>query len=260
MAALASWLDARFHGGRWLVRIEDVDVPRCSPAHALTILEQLRQLGLEWDGELVYQSQRGELYRHALEQLVASGWAYPCGCTRKEVPGLYPGTCAGGLKGKTPRSTRLRTWEAGQDIVLDWHDRWLGPQRQNLTREVGDFVLHRADGIFAYQLAVVVDDGEQQVSHVVRGQDLVDNTPRQLHLQRLLGYPRPAYLHTPLVLAADGQKLSKQTGATALDLSDPVQTLQRAGTVLGLPALSGSTPAGWLEQALPLWESISPGG
>ncbi len=260
MAALASWLDARFHGGRWLVRIEDVDGPRCSPRHTVTILEQLRQLGLEWDGEIVYQSQRGELYRQALEQLVASGWAYPCGCTRKQVPGIYPGTCAGGLNGRTPRSTRLRTREGEGEIVLDWHDRWLGPQRQNLTREVGDFVLHRADGIFAYQLAVVVDDGEQQVTHVVRGQDLVDNTPRQVHLQRLLGYPSPAYLHTPLVLAADGQKLSKQTGATALDLSDPVVALQRAGTVLGLPALSGSAPGGWLEQALPLWASISPGG
>lgn len=253
VAALASWLDARFHRGRWLVRIEDVDGPRCSPAHTSTILEQLRGLGLDWDGELVYQSERGALYRQALEELTSRGWAYPCGCTRKQVPGIYPGTCAAGLQGKTARSTRLRTRQGEEEIVLDWHDRWLGPQRQNLTREVGDFVLHRADGVWAYQLAVVVDDAEQQVTHVVRGQDLVDNTPRQLHLQRLLGYPQPRYLHTPLVLAADGQKLSKQTGATALDLSDPVGALQRAARVLGLPAIQADTPAAWLEQATRAW-------
>lgn len=253
VAALASWLDARFHEGRWLVRIEDVDGPRCSPAHTSTILGQLRRLGLDWDGEPVYQSERGALYRQALEELSSRGWTYPCGCTRKEVPGIYPRTCASGLNGKTARSTRLRTSRGEEEIVLDWHDRWLGPQRQNLTREVGDFVLRRADGIWAYQLAVVVDDAEQQVTHVVRGQDLVDNTPRQLHLQRLLGYPHPAYLHTPLVLAADGQKLSKQTGATALDLSDPVGALQRAARVLGLPPIPGSKPAVWLEQAARVW-------
>ncbi len=262
VAALASWLDARFHAGRWLVRIEDVDGPRCSPAHAATILEQLQRLGLEWDGELVYQSLRADLYRQALQRLVSAGWAYPCGCTRKEVPGLYPGTCAAGLNGKTARSTRLRTRQGEEEIVLDWHDRWLGPQRQNLTREVGDFVLHRADGIWAYQLAVVVDDADQGITHVVRGQDLADNTPRQLHLQRLLGVPHPEYLHTPLVLAADGQKLSKQTGATAVDLTHPVAALQRAAEVLGLPPIQAETPGRWLEQAVRAWpgQESSPGG
>ncbi|HEY1394143.1 MAG TPA: tRNA glutamyl-Q(34) synthetase GluQRS, partial [Methylibium sp.] len=226
VAALASWLDARAHGGRWLVRIEDVDIPRCVPGADQEILRQLNALGLRPDEPPLWQSQRSALYQAALNQLVASGWAYACGCTRKDIELalaakgggrhrhgelVYPGTCRpseGGLKGKAPRSMRLAAANRPADrmgaapLVVDWTDRRLGPQRQDVTHEAGDFVLHRADGLWAYQLAVVVDDAEQGITDVVRGEDLADNTPRQIHLQRCLGLPTPRYMHTPLVLGA----------------------------------------------------------
>jgi glutamyl-Q tRNA(Asp) synthetase len=231
-AALASWLDARAHGGRWLVRIEDVDAPRCVAGADALILAQLDGCGLRPDAPPLWQSTRGAAYGAALEALRTSDAAYPCGCTRREIesslsaPGagrprhaerVYPGTCRDGLHGKPARALRLRTQQPdGGDTVIDWHDRRLGAQRQNVTREVGDFVLRRADGLWAYQLAVVVDDAAQGVTHVVRGEDLADNTPRQIHLQRALGLPLPSYLHTPLVRAADGEKLSKGHGAKAI--------------------------------------------
>jgi glutamyl-Q tRNA(Asp) synthetase len=275
VAALASWLDARAAGGRWLVRIEDVDHPRCVPGGDRVILEQLAAVGLLPDEPPAWQSARSALYDAALAQLLAAGRAYPCACSRKEIDAalaalgrqharhgerVYPGTCRHGLGGRMARAWRLRTDAPdGGDVWIDWHDRRLGAQRQNLSTAVGDFVLKRADGLWAYQLAVVIDDAAQGISHVVRGEDLADNTPRQIHLQRALGLVTPVYLHAPLVLAADGQKLSKQNGAEPLDLADPLDTLRTAGAALGLP---GDLPAhgrpAWLEAAVAAWARAWP--
>jgi glutamyl-Q tRNA(Asp) synthetase len=270
LAALASWLDARAHDGRWLVRIEDLDAPRCVEGMDTEILRQLAACGLHPDAPPLYQSSRDVAYAEALAQLDTAGWVYPCGCTRKDVDDalaaagatqerhrerVYPGTCRperGGLAGKPARSIRMRTERDGRPVVIAWHDRRLGAQTQDVAREVGDFVLRRADGLWAYQLAVVVDDGWQGITHVVRGEDLADNTPRQILLQRALGLPRPLYLHTPLVLGADGQKLSKQNGATPLDVRDPLTALQAVGTVLGIAA-AGRTVGEWLASAVVAW-------
>ncbi|MDP2020984.1 MAG: tRNA glutamyl-Q(34) synthetase GluQRS [Hydrogenophaga sp.] len=267
VAALASWLDARAHGGTWIVRIEDVDTPRCVPGADRLILQQLATCGLVSDEPEVWQSERGALYLQALNQLVATDRAYPCGCSRKDIEAalhaaglgrerhhaaVYPGTCRpenGGLQGKPARAWRFAV--PSKPAVMTWTDRRLGPQAQNVAREVGDFILRRADGLWAYQLAVVVDDAAQGITHVVRGEDLADNTPRQIALQRALGLPLPAYLHTPLVLGANGEKLSKQNGAQALDLSEPVLALHRAAATLGLLAAAGSVPealAAWVAQ------------
>ncbi len=275
VAALASWLDARAHGGRWLVRIEDVDTPRCVAGADQAILGQLAACGLHPDGPVRWQSQRSDSYAAALQSLVDRGRAYSCGCSRKAIADaaasaghpperhgelIYPGTCRTGLHGLPARAWRLRCpgdGDAGQQApVTRWQDRRLGPQRQCVNTAVGDFVLRRADGLWAYQLAVVVDDADQGITDVVRGEDLADNTARQIVLQQALGLPRPRYLHTPLVLAADGQKLSKQNGAQALDLSSPatvLAALQGAATVLGLPACPGPTPGDWLAQASAAW-------
>ena len=275
VAALASWLDARAHGGQWLVRIEDIDTPRCMPGAVPFILQQLQVCHLLPDAPPLWQSRRGALYRQALERLQASGWAYPCGCSRKDIEAAqtargaarvrgvelpYPGTCRpenGGLRGKPPRAWRLRTGgrtaTGGAAETVAWVDRRLGPRRQNVERAVGDFVLLRADGLWAYQLAVVVDDADQRVTHVVRGEDLADNTPRQIWLQRALGVSAPAYLHTPLVLAADGCKLSKQNGAQALDLSDPQAALQAAAAHLDLHAPSDASGIG---ESLAYWVAV----
>lgn len=268
VAALASWLDARAHGGRWLVRIEDVDRGRCRQGLDAVILNQLGRCSLLPDEPPQWQSARGALYAQALERLVAAGHAYPCGCTRKAIAEalaaqgvphrrhgelVYPGTCRDGLQGRPARAWRLRSDDHGQAVVIHWLDRRLGPQQQDVTQAVGDFVLHRADGQTAYQLAVVVDDAEQGISHVVRGEDLADNTPRQILLQRRLGLATPVYLHTPLVLAADGHKLSKQNGAAAVDLADPLAALRHAGRALGLPDLTAATVADWLAAAVRAW-------
>ncbi|MDP1902100.1 MAG: tRNA glutamyl-Q(34) synthetase GluQRS [Rubrivivax sp.] len=269
VAALASWLDARAHGGDWLVRIEDVDEPRCRAGAAELILGQLAACGMQPDEPVWWQSQRGDAYRAALQALVASGRAYPCSCTRSEIDAvwaergvrhqpdaerIYPGTCRGGLHGKPARAMRLRA-----EGTVHWHDRRLGPQVQDVAREVGDFVLQRAGGLWAYQLAVVVDDAAQGITHVVRGEDLADNTARQILLQRALGLATPVYLHTPLVLAADGRKLSKQNGARALDLAAPVAALQEAAQVLALPRIEAQSPADWLAAAVPAWAGIITG-
>jgi glutamyl-Q tRNA(Asp) synthetase len=269
VAALASWLDARAHRGQWLVRIEDVDRPRCVAGSGRVMLDQLQRCGLVADELPVWQSSREDRYADALARLVAAGRAYPCGCTRKDIDDalaaqgrpharhgerVYPGTCRAGLAGKPARAWRLRTDDGhGGPVLVDWFDRRLGAQRQDVTHAVGDFVLRRADGLWAYQLAVVVDDAEQGITHVVRGEDLADNTPRQVLLQRALQLPTPAYLHTPLVLAADGHKLSKQNGAAALDLQDPVLALRRAGAVLGLSDLPPCTVGDWLAEAVRAW-------
>jgi glutamyl-Q tRNA(Asp) synthetase len=268
-AALASWLDARAHRGRWLVRIEDVDTPRCVAGAGEAILSQLAACGLLPDEAPWWQSQRHGAYQQALDHLVASQLAYPCGCTRRQIEAaldaagttrprhgerIYPGTCRDGLHGRPARAWRLRTSGAdGSHTVITWSDRRLGVQQQHLSTEVGDFVLRRADGLWAYQLAVVVDDAAQGITHVVRGEDLADNTPRQILLQRALGLATPRYAHTPLVLAADGQKLSKQNGARALDLHDPLALLQSAGHTLQLPVIQARTPADWLAAATRAW-------
>ena len=269
VAALASWLDARAHGGRWLVRIEDVDGPRCSAAAAEVILQQLACCGLLPDEPPVWQSSRGGAYAAVLAGLIGARQAYPCACSRSDIeqvlaergclPGrhrlaVYPGTCRDGLHGKPARAWRLRIADTpDQARSMDWQDRRLGAQSQDLAAEVGDVVLRRADGLWAYQLAVVVDDGWQGISHIVRGEDLADNTARQIHLQQLLGLATPAYLHTPLVRAADGQKLSKQTGAEALTLADPLAELRGAAAVLGLPPLAARNLADWLATACQAW-------
>ncbi|MDI9333482.1 MAG: tRNA glutamyl-Q(34) synthetase GluQRS [Cytophagales bacterium] len=217
VAALASWLDARAHGGRWLVRIEDVDTPRCIAGMDEIILNQLTAFGMVSDTPVRYQSQRTERYEAALAQLTAQNLVYRCSCSRSQIAmhgsGIYPGTCRQALPAGLPRSTspasqyayRLRVGEQ----LITWFDRRLGPHTQNLAKEVGDFVIKRADGLFAYQLAVVVDDLAQGVTHVVRGADLADNTARQIFLQGLLdkAYSKHPvqYLHVPLVLAADGK-------------------------------------------------------
>jgi glutamyl-Q tRNA(Asp) synthetase len=256
VAALASWLDARAHGGAWLVRIEDVDTPRCVPGADRLILDQLAACGLQSDEPVTWQSPRGALYQQALDRLIATGQAYPCACSRKDIEAaliaqgvvrerhqaaVYPGTCRperGGLRGREPRAWRFRIPDDGATVA--WTDQRLGPQVQDVAAEVGDFVLRRADGLWAYQLAVVVDDAAQRITHVVRGADLSDNTPRQILLQRALRLPTPVYRHTPLVLGDKGEKLSKQNGALALDLGDPAAALNRAAAVLGLPPAPGT--------------------
>ena len=269
VAALASWLDARAHAGAWLVRIEDVDGPRCPPGTGELILGQLAALGLVPDEPPVWQSRRGELYQAALDRLVTSGHAYGCACTRAEIAAayertlgprpkhgelVYPGTCRHGTQGRPARAWRFRV-----QGHIEWQDRRLGVQTQDLATEVGDFVLKRADGLWAYQLAVVVDDADQGITDVVRGEDLADNTPRQIALQRALGLPTPRYLHTPLVLAADGHKLSKQNGAAAIDLTYPSERLREAATRLGLPPLpTKASAADTLAAALQAWRRRMP--
>ncbi len=271
VAALASWLDARAHGGVWLVRMEDVDTPRCVPGADAQILSQLAACGLLPDEPPQWQSQRGALYQVALDQLTEGHHAYPCGCSRSDIAEAlasagrskprhgelaYPGTCRHGLKGKPARAWRMLTGDDDDaEVLIDWHDRRLGPQHQNLTQAVGDFVLRRADGLWSYQLAVVVDDAAQGITHVVRGEDLTDNTPRQIHLQRLLGLPTPVYLHAPLVLGANGEKLSKQNGALSLDTSAPLIALRRAAQALGLPDIgtAAATLPDWLAEAVTAW-------
>jgi glutamyl-Q tRNA(Asp) synthetase len=243
-----------------------VDHPRCVAGADREILRQLAACGLVADEEPQWQSRREALYQAALDALVREGLAYPCACSRKDIEAalraqgrerprhgelVYPGTCRGGLHGRPARAWRFRVPEG----TVAWMDRRLGPQQQDVAAEVGDFVLKRADGLFAYQLAVVVDDGAQGITHVVRGEDLADNTPRQLLLQRALGLPAPVYLHTPLVLGANGEKLSKQNGAAPLDLGDPLAALRAAGRVLGVEA-KGDTMAEWLAGAVVAWGEL----
>jgi len=245
VSALASWLDARAHGGTWLVRIEDIDGPRTVPGAAQDILDTLTRFGMVADEPPVWQSQRMPLYLRELERLQTAGLVYPCGCTRKEIADslvqaharhttlAYPGTCRTGLHGKPARAWRLRVPD-GEAAIVTFEDRWQGPQTQNLATEVGDFVLRRADDQWAYQLAVVADDADQNITHIVRGADLLDSTARQIWLQQCLGVPTPSYLHVPVVTNEDGEKLSKQTGALALDASRPLVALNEAALHLGL--------------------------
>ena len=247
IAALASWLDARAAGGRWLVRIEDLDRPRCVAGAADDILRTLERLGLTWDGEVAYQSRRIALYEDALQKLPT----YGCSCTRREIADsslglavdgapIYPGTCRPGTAGAR-RALRVRT--SPDEICFD--DRVQGRRCQVLERDIGEFVLSRAEGMFAYQLAVVVDDFQQDVTHVVRGADLLDSTPRQIYLQRLLGAPTPSYLHVPVAVNAAGEKLSKQTGARAIEPT--------MDTLRGALAFLGQENVSTLEDAVRNW-------
>jgi glutamyl-Q tRNA(Asp) synthetase len=256
VAALASWLDARAARGRWLVRMEDLDAPRQQPGAAEDILRTLERFGLAWDGPVAYQSLRAPRYEAALDRLRRH--TYWCGCSRREIADsslglatdgarIYPGTCRGGLAhGRAPRALRLRT----DAQAIAFRDRVQGEQSQVLAVDVGDFVLYRADGQFAYQLAVVVDDAEQGVTDVVRGADLLDSTARQIHLQRLLGVPTPRYLHVPVAVNAAGEKLSKQTGARAAIAADVPPAL----SFLGLAVPSGLSGPDLLAWAVGAWD------
>jgi glutamyl-Q tRNA(Asp) synthetase len=272
VAAMASYLDAKVHHGRWLVRVEDLDYDRNVAGADQHILASLQRCGMQWDGDVTWQSQRLSLYEAALEQLAPH--IYPCACSRKEIADsqlrqgqsgnaslVYPGTCRAGLApGRTARALRLRTPQAPH-CVISFQDRWAGWVSQDITAEVGDFVIRRADGFWAYQLAVVVDDGAQGITDVVRGADLLDSTPRQIYLQQLLGLPQPRYLHVPVVVNADGDKLSKQTGAQAFDTGAPAAALLAsallpAAAFLGLTLQADSVDAFW-RAAVPAWAQRS---
>ena len=241
VAAVGSFLDARSRGGTWLVRIDDLDPPRTVPGAAGAILRCLDAFGLHWDGAVVYQSTRSDAYHAALHRLRQSGRTYPCACSRKEISdaglagvegAVYPGTCRNGLAaGREARALRVRTGGA----VVEFHDELQGHVRQALQEEIGDFVVYRADHVFAYHLACAVDDAGQGITDVVRGADLIASTPRQIYLQNLLGLPTPAYLHLPVAVNGAGEKLSKQTRAHAVDQSDPAATLDRVLRFLGFP-------------------------
>jgi glutamyl-Q tRNA(Asp) synthetase len=260
IAAVASHADARAQGGTWLIRIEDLDQPRVVPGADATILHSLHAFGMHWDGEPLYQSRRTGAYTEALERLTALGLTYPCACSRTEIARLgrhgiagtiYPGTCREGLPpGRRPRSIRLRTPPA----VIRFHDRVQGAQCQQVDTVIGDLVLRRADGIHAYQLAVVVDDAWQGISHVVRGADLLSSTPAQRLLQQLLGLPAPTHAHVPLAVDAAGRKLSKSLASAPVDPAAPLPALHRTWAWLGqTPAPPAATLSEFWEHAVRHW-------
>jgi glutamyl-Q tRNA(Asp) synthetase len=256
IAAVASYLEAQAQQGKWLLRMEDLDKPREMPGAADAILIALEAFGFEWDGSIVYQSQRLEAYAEALFTLQNKGLVYPCACSRKEIADsamhgidglVYPGTCRNGLAaGKTARAWRIKV----EDRTLSFNDAIQGVVSQNLSTDIGDFVLKRADGFYAYQLAVVVDDAEQGITHVLRGADLLDSTPRQIYLQQALDYPLPSYAHVPVAANSQGEKLSKQTLAQAINTEKPALELWGALDFLG------QEPPAALQQAdqITLWD------
>jgi glutamyl-Q tRNA(Asp) synthetase len=252
VAALGSYLHARQQQGRWLLRIEDIDPPREVAGSAQAIIAALQAFGLQAEAPPLYQSTRMRAYRDALQQLLDRGLAFPCACTRSELPaGPYPGTCRDGLPaGRQARSVRLRV----DDSLIEFVDAVHGPQQENLALGSGDFVIWRADDLPAYQLAVVVDDAWQNVTEVVRGMDLLESTARQIHLQRALQLPRPAYAHLPLAIGSDGNKLSKRLGADPLNLESPRQVLLAALRFLGQPARPAGSVQLLLEQAIADWQ------
>jgi len=274
VAALASFLDARAHGGRWLLRIEDIDEPRTAPGADQVILRQLQALGLRWDDPPVWQTRRHALYEQAFETLRAADRIYACRCTRRELPpGPYPGTCRPISNGPGEGLFSVRTKAAApsparrarpawrflvEPGIETFQDRWLGAQSQDVAGEVGDFILRRADGLWAYQLVVVVDDGLQGVTDVVRGADLLDSTARQRQLARALGLPAPRMLHVPLVVDAKGRKLSKQNHAPALDMDRPLACLQAAWLALGFTNFTARTSEIFLSEATRRWAQRFP--
>ena len=235
VSAVASYCQARAMGGEWLLRIEDIDAPREVEGASDDIIQTLANFGFQWDGDITYQNQRSEHYREALASLTEKGLLYPCACSRKEIskiskPGVYPGTCRDGLPaGRQARSWRVRIPSGN----IEFNDAILGPRQFAVEQEIGDFILKRADGLFAYQLAVAVDDTLQGITQVVRGSDLLDSTPRQIYLQRVLGYSSPEYAHHPVVIDEHGGKLSKQRQAPALDHRHISADLHRALAFLG---------------------------
>lgn len=264
VAAMASYLDARAHAGQWLVRIEDLDTPRMLQGASEVILGQLSALKMRWDAEPWFQSQRLSAYQAAFDRLQQHHLVYPCGCTRREIADSvlrlqghfpegerpYPGTCRDGLPpGRRAMSWRLRV----EPRVISFHDRLLGLQQQDVSQVVGDFVLKRADGIWAYQLAVVVDDAAQGITDVVRGADLLGSTARQQLLAGLLGYRPPTVMHVPLVVGPDGQKLSKQNGAPSLEMTEPVSLLMRAWTRLGFAEFDADGLDVFWSRATQIW-------
>lgn len=240
VAAVASYLDARSHDGRWLLRMEDLDKPREMLGAADDILHMLEAYGFEWDGSILYQSERHERYQSVLDRLIAADWVYPCNCSRRDVAEIaragiegpvYPGTCRHGLSHKRA----ARAWRFKTDAAhLVFKDQIQGMFDHRMQLDVGDFILKRADGQFAYQLAVVVDDADQGITHVVRGADLLNSTSRQILLQYSLHLPSPHYAHIPVVAGVDGQKLSKQTGAQAITPSNASSLLVQAMRFLGM--------------------------
>ncbi len=264
VAAVGSYLDAKAHGGQWRVRMEDLDTPRNMPGAADGILRALEKFGFAWDGDVVYQSERIQLYEAALQSLREKKLVYPCACTRKEIADssilgingpVYPGTCRHAL----PAGREARAWRVCADKkMIIFNDLHYGDISQNVASQVGDFVLLRADGRVAYQLAVVVDDAEQKISHVVRGADLLGSAPRQIYLQQLLGYATPHYLHLPVAVNERGEKLSKQTLAAPLDADNPLPNLRAALNFLGqrLPDKSHNLCETW-EWAIRHWSRES---
>ncbi len=257
-------MEARTNDGHWFVRIENPDPSREVPGASREILKALERSGMEWDGEVVYQSRRDNAYRAALATLETRHMIYPCSCSRKEIADsatiridgpVYPGTCRKRNHSSDYRSARrIRT----DNTTIEFSDALQGLVRQQLDRDIGDFVLQRADGVFTYQLAVVVDDAEQAITHVVRGEDLLNSTPRQIYLQQLLGYSTPFYLHLPIVVNAQGQKLSKQSCAETINASDPVPHLVTAMELLGQmppPELFESDLASFWKWAMEHWRS-----
>lgn len=240
VAATASYLDARANNGKWLVRMEDLDKPREMPGAADDILRTLETFGFEWDDDILYQSQRDEVYQAYTDQLHQTGLLYPCGCTRKEIDRLahagiegpvYPGTCRNGL----PASKQARAWRVRvNDELIEFNDVVQGIIQHHLQSDIGDFVIKRADGLFAYQLAVVADDAEQGINHIVRGADLLNSTTRQIYLQQQLNLNTPCYAHIPLVIHANGEKLSKQTRAAPVNSQNPETTLIKVLQFLGM--------------------------
>ena len=265
VAALASYLDARAHNGQWLIRIEDLDEARTVAGAAELMINTLAAFGMQSDGEIVWQSQRKGFYQQAFDSLAAH--VYPCSCSRKEITdsrsglaadgaAIYPGTCRAELThGRVPRAWRLRVPVMK---TIEFTDRMQGHLREHLATAVGDFVLKRADGFWAYQLAVVVDDARQGITDVVRGADLLGSTARQIYLQQLLGLPTPRFMHVPVVVNAAGEKLSKQTGAQSLNVTQPLAELLMAAHSLGLvlqPAAANSLQAFW-DAAIPAWSKL----
>ncbi len=257
VTATASYVMAKRAGGRWLLRIEDLDIPRVIPGMTDDILRTMEVLGFQWDGEVIHQSSRGKVYQEALDKLLAQGVAYPCGCSRTEIAQIasaahgnneglvYPGTCRNGLTaGKIARAYRVKV----DDVLIEFEDGIMGHFSQKLTTSCGDFIVQRADGPFAYHLAAVVDDAESDVNLVVRGSDLLSSTPRQIYLQKLLGYQTPSYYHLPLVTNADGTKLSKRANAVSLAFG---RDLALDGGFLLLSSLRflGQTPPSFMESA-----------
>jgi len=252
VAAVASYLQAKSAGGHWLIRVEDIDPPREVPGSADRILEDLQRFGMQPDQPVLYQSKRSDAYELAITDLLDQGQAYWCGCSRSELPasGIYPGTCSNGLpKGKSPRSVRLRV----SDVAVSFTDLVQGQVEENLRKLVGDFVIKRADGLAAYQLAVVVDDAFQGVTEVVRGADLLGSTARQIHLQNCLGLATPVYAHHPVAVGSDGTKLSKRFGSDPVASSSPAQALEMALRFLGQPCPEGLSDKELMAWALSNW-------